>query len=274
MRTKFRFLLIHLLSLMILFPPIIAQSIGDEVKLAKQIRTRGLFDETDFNNDTSAKRSTLMRVRLNAGFQPAENISAFLQLQDSRVYGSEPNTLSSLQNIDLHQAYLRIDNFWTDELAFKVGRMELAYGGQRLVGSVGWHNVGRAFDGSMLSYKANGKLVLDVFGTKLIQQTEPDNADSYFGGIYATVQPVKAHSLDFYILGELNRKQSFENEDDLRRITIGTHDKGKFGAIDYETELAAQLGQRNDVGNKKRRDISAFMVTGSLGYTLDTPYLW
>ena len=272
---KPRFLLIYLLSLLIPTSSIFAQPNTGKVKLAKQIRTRGLFDGTDFNNETPAKRLTLLRVRLDAAFQPAENISTFVQLQDSRSYGSEPNTVTSLQNIDLHQAYIQANNFLIDPLTLKVGRMELAYGGQRLIGSVGWHNVGRAFDGTLLQYKANGKLQFDLFGTKLVQQANPDDVEdtgSYFGGIYATIKPKKSHHLEFYALGELNRDETIQGEDDLRRLTIGTHDKGKFSAIDYEVEVAAQLGKRHNIQTKASQDIAAYMLTGSVGYTINTKH--
>ena len=50
----------------------------------------------------------------------------------------------------LHQAYFSVNKLFDLPLNLKLGRMELSYGPQRLIGAVGWHNVGRSFDGGIL----------------------------------------------------------------------------------------------------------------------------
>ena len=143
---------------------------------------------------------------------------------------------------------------------------------ERLLGAVGWDNVGRAFDTSLLRYKVNKKLTIDSIGAKVVHQGDPGDPDDtgfYFGGLYATYQPKKTYRLDFYGLAETNRKQTVKDENDLDRLTLGTYDKGKLNALDYEVEAAVQLGRRHNPNSGKRQDISAFMLTGSVGYTLD-----
>ncbi len=247
--------------------PVFCYAKDDAVKLSAQIRTRGILDAKDFNNETPANRSTLMRVRLNANFRPTEDISGFFQLQDSRVFGSEPNTLSSINNVDLHQGYLYTTDLLVDGLSLKAGRMVLVYGGQRLVGAVGWHNVGRAFDGTLVAYKLKEEVKFDLFATKLVQQADPEmsgDTAAYLGGLYLTL-----YNFDVYALLEMNRHQTLADSDDLQRLTLGTYRKGSFGMLDYETEAAFQLGTRINPNAKKRQDVSAFMVTGSVGYTFD-----
>ncbi|MBI1930344.1 alginate export family protein [Candidatus Poribacteria bacterium] len=245
---KYWLLLIAFLGvLIILFYPMTAQSDDDKMELSGQIRARSELDGKDFNNDTPAKRATLLRVRLNAAFQPADKISTFIQLQDSREYGTEPGTLADTHNIDLHQAYLQANDFLVDKLTLKMGRMELIYAGERLIGAVGWDNVGRAFDGTVLRYQASRSFTVDLLGTKNTAQADvkaPDDTGFYFGGLYTTYQPKKTYRLDVYALGEWNRKQTMKDEDDLRRITFGTYDRGELDAIDYEVEVAAQIGKR------------------------------
>ncbi len=264
---KSKHLFLYLLSLFILSAPVLCYSKDDAVKLSSQIRTRGILDSKDFNNKTPTNRSTLMRVRLNANFQPTEDISGLLQLQDSRVFGTEPSTLASIDNIDLHQGYLYTTDFLVDGLSLKAGRMELIYGGQRLIGVVGWHNIGRAFDGTLMAYKLKEKLKLDLFATKLVQQADPEmpgDTGAYFGGLYLTL-----YNFGVYSLLEMDRRQTLGGIDDLRRMTLGTYGKGNFGMLDYETEAAVQLGTRIDPTAKKQQDVSAFMVTGAVGYTFD-----
>lgn len=264
---KSKRLFVCALSLSILSAPILCYAKDNAVKLSAQIRTRGILDRKDFNNETPTHRSTLMRVRLNANFQATEDISGMLQLQDSRVFGTEPSTLASTDNVDLHQGYLYTTDFLVDGLSLKAGRMELVYGGQRLIGAVGWHNVGRAFDGTLLAYRLKEKLKVDLFATKQVQQADPEmsrDTGAYFGGLYLTL-----YNFGVYSLLEMNRHQTLENMDDLQRMTLGTHGKGSFGMLDYETEAAVQLGTRTDPTAKKQQAVSAFMLTGSVGYTLD-----
>lgn len=258
---------LYVLSLFMFSAPVFCYAKDDAVKLSAQIRTRGILDAKDFNNETPANRSTLMRVRLNANFRPTKDISGFFQLQDSRVFGSEPNTLSSINNVDLHQGYLYTTDLLVDGLSLKAGRMVLVYGGQRLVGAVGWHNVGRAFDGTLVAYKLKEEVKFDLFATKLVQQADPEmsgDTAAYLGGLYLTL-----YNFDVYALLEMNRHQTLADSDDLQRLTLGTYRKGSFGMLDYETEAAFQLGTRINPNAKKRQDVSAFMATGSVGYTFD-----
>jgi hypothetical protein len=63
----------------------------------------------------------------------------FVQLQDSRQFGEETSTLAdgSADNIDFHQADLKLDQLSSARLSLTLGRQELAYVGQRLIGAVG-----------------------------------------------------------------------------------------------------------------------------------------
>ena len=251
------------------------ESSKDGIKLSGQFRTRGELGSTDFNNDTPINRNTQLRVRLNAAFQPAESISTFVQFQDSRIYGTEPNTFTNIRNVDLHQAYLQVDNFIAKKLSLKMGRMEMSYAKERLVGTVDWHNVGRAFDGTLLRYALDQRSALDVFGTKIVQRADYENpADTgfYFGGLYASHRPKESYRVDLYILGELNRRETGSHGADLQRVTIGTYDTGNFNMIDYDVEAAVQFGTRYNSSTEERQRISAFMLTGAIGYTVDVAY--
>ena len=263
-----------ILVVAIIYPRSIESS-KDGIKLSGQFRTRGELGSTDFNNDTPIDRNTQLRVRLNAAFQPAESISTFVQFQDSRIYGTEPNTFTNIRNVDLHQAYLQVASFFAKKLSLKMGRMEMAYAKERLVGAVDWHNVGRAFDGTLLRYALNQRSTLDVFGTKIVQRADYENpADTgfYFGGLYASHRPKESYRVDLYILGELNRRETGNHGADLQRVTIGTYDTGNFNVIDYDIEAAVQFGTRYNASTEERQRISAFMLTGAIGYTVDIAF--
>ena len=255
-----------------IFSPRPIESSKDGIELSGQFRSRGVFDATDFNSDTPALRSTLLRTRLNAAFQPAKKISTFVQLQDSRVFGIEHGSIANLRNVDLHQAYLQVEDFFAQKLTLKMGRMQLAYAEERLIGAFDWSNVGRAFDGTLLSYAPNDMFSLDIFGTKIVQRTDyknPADTGFYFGGLYASHQPKESYRVDLYILGELNRRKAENQGADLQRVTIGTYDTGKFAVIDYDVEAAVQFGTRYNASTGERQRVSTFMLAGEIGHTFD-----
>ena len=101
------------------------------------------MDGRDFLTRTIPNAYALLRSRLGAYITPVENVQVFLQVQDSRAFGEETiggrfNTISNTRNLDLHQGYLKVDDLFVDGLSAKVGRTELSYGNERLVGPVGW----------------------------------------------------------------------------------------------------------------------------------------
>ena len=81
---------------------------------------------------------------------PRAAFPSSLQLQDSRVLGTEGNRVSSTVDVfDLHQGYLQLVAPWRgSEIGLRAGRQEIALGNERLVGAVNWSNTGRTFDGA------------------------------------------------------------------------------------------------------------------------------
>ena len=76
-------------------------ALADEtLKFNAQVRHRFEVDNKDFNSDTGIKSFNLLRTRVGATFMPSQNVKAFVQFQDSRVWGEEPGTLAPVDNID------------------------------------------------------------------------------------------------------------------------------------------------------------------------------
>ncbi len=156
---------ITILVFSILIFGVTTYSAQNKLDVSAQIRPRFQMNNKDFNNDISSNNFTELRTRLGLKFSPIENVVGFVQLQDSRVYGTEPNTLTSIDNIDLHQAYFNVNKLFDLPLNLTLGRLELNYGPQRLIGAVGWHNVGRSFDGGVLQLNTE-KVDVDFFSAK------------------------------------------------------------------------------------------------------------
>ena len=120
---------------------------AQQVTLGGQVRPRFEYREPAGNRDDGA---TSMRVRVNLSALLERNVQAFIQLQDVRFFGEETNTLGdfSADNFDLHQGYLELNHSGDAGFALRVGRQEVNFGGERLVGAVGWTQQARSFDGA------------------------------------------------------------------------------------------------------------------------------
>ena len=243
-----------------------------------ELRLRSEADMRDFSNSTPANIYSLLRARLAADINPAAGVNLFLQVQDSRVLGSETaagafSTLANTANLDLHQGYLRLDDFLMNGLSLQAGRMEVSFGTQRMIGAVGWNNVGRSFDGVRFT-SAQSFGTVDLFALNTGETTvAPGSATpaavayareggQFLGGLYATLGKMGPLALDGFVLYESNRKQTVPGTNDLSRVTVGGYGRGSAGSIWYQSEIAYQMGK------VFTRDLSAYMVTGMVGLDL------
>jgi Alginate export len=246
------------LALTLLMSGITFAGDGDWLKYSLQIRSRFEMNGKDFDADTDLNNYTLMRTRLGLTFKPMENTMAFFQVQDSRVWGEETSTLGdgSADAFDVHQAYFKIKKLFGANIALKLGRMEVVYGPQRLMGSVGWHNIGRSFDGVILSFYGE-KYKVDLFNLKERERLEiGDDGDKNVIGLYGDFKLFKGETTQLYFIW-----QKLDETDDLSRFTAGFYAKGKTGGFRHELEFALQGGKIAG------EDISAFMAAANFGYT-------
>jgi hypothetical protein len=270
-------LLTFLLTRIVLVDCALSQDFTPSTKWTGELRMRNEIDRRDFNSSTPSNTYSLLRTRLGLEALPAENVRVFIQAQDSRAFGQEKDasgfsTSADTKNIDLHQGYIEVKNMFSDRLTLRLGRQELSYGNERLIGSLGWSNTGRSFDGGLAKLNFTD-LSLDVFAMNVGEVQSPVSAAtpatvSYvrdagqdFYGFYSTIKSITNHKIDAYVLYQWNRALSAGNSDSLQRFTVGSYIKGTADAFDYEAELAFQGG------TIATSDISAFMGTTALGYS-------
>lgn len=229
----------------------------DKLKVDAQIRPRFNNSNKDFNGDTGANSFTELRTRLGVAYSPSKDLTGFIQIQDSRLFGSEAHTLADSKNLDLHQAYFILNNFFKLPLNVKVGRMELSYGAQRLIGAVGWHNVGRSFDGSVVKLFTK-PIDIDFIAARTNESgLAGDEEDQFLFSAYGNLKIVDNFVIEPFVI--------FENtvEVDFNRITLGVYakSKNKKSPFQHELDAAYQLGTQI-----KDQDISAFMLAYNLNY--------
>ncbi len=143
----------------------------------------------------------------------------------------------------------------------KMGRQELIYGDQRLVGNFDWGNLARSFDGAVIRVE-NPDFWLDLFGTRI----HPNVNEYQFAGAYGHWKKFPQGELEPYVL-VLHSSTAGLGSGDLGIVTIGSRIVGKFKKnYDYGFEGAYQTGK--NAGNL----VSAFATHFRLGYTFSPSF--
>lgn len=248
------------------------------VKWSGEVKARGEIDGRDFLNRTPLNAYTFLRTRLGVDVSPSANVRLLVQLQDSRVFGQfaaagPANSTANLGNLDLHQGYLRLDSLFQTGLSVSLGRMELSYANQRILGAAEWSNVGRSLDGALVRYRWDAN-TMDIFSMNVTEySTPPTNATPastagvggegfLLSGLWYSGSVTEKFTLDGFLLYEWSRKSAGSPEGELSRATLGAYGRGSAEQFFYEAEAAYQFG---DIATKT---IGAYLLSGTLGYKL------
>jgi hypothetical protein len=172
--------------------------------------------------------------------------------------------------VDLYQAYIEMDNIADTPLMARIGRQELVYGREWLVGNnnAGMNFSGLSFDGVKAGYESDVLSVdawwtqLEDFATPLQGVSQDDSID--FFGVYGTYSGIENMAIDAYFLWV--RNDLFSDVDDL--FTVGARVAGCWdspvGLLDYNVEGAYQFGDTGFGG-----DYNAWAIDALAGYTFD-----
>jgi hypothetical protein len=225
------------------------------VALDGSIRFRGEWDgRTAAAGDDAA---TLSRVRLGLRAIIEPRIRAYVQLQDARAWGTEGNTLTdaSADQFDLHQGFVELEH---GPVTARLGRQEMAFGDQRLVGAVGWTNTGRSFDGARLLGRS-GSLEWTLFWMNVAeldallatgvnpQVNQGTGDDGWLLGGFATTA-LGPSTAEFTLLVDRTAVT-----DESYTANVRVH--GAAGPLLYEGAAAYQVGP----------DRSAYLLSGKAG---------
>ncbi len=229
--------------------------IGDtgRVALTGQLRTRFVrHDGKDGRNDNKGPVYVENRARLGVSITLDNGVGGLIQLQDVRVWGEEKDTLGNVaaEGLDLHQAYADIP-LGLDGLKLRIGRQEMGFDEQRLIGSVGWTPQARAFDAALVSFKRSDFMLsadvfyaqtsdLDTILPKTPSEEDADKDISLFTGAIAHLDLLSADNADntLAIYTLIDRSENA----DRTRVTLGAHDQGKVGMFRYRVEAYLQTG--------------------------------
>ena len=265
-----------------------AWDVGVQVRVRYEPRDNFWSGANDFKENVATPDNSywLERVKLHVGYS-AKWFSAFVEGRGSYTTGDERDPNPETDGpLDLHQAYFTIGNHKEFPLSLKVGRQELSYGDERLIGAFDWNNLGRVFDAAKVRWQ-NEWFAADVFASHpVIPQDGKFNVDNdhdYFSGVYATTTRVPKNSVDLYFLARNADRNAAADvpspqfpQPSARDIyTVGGRIKsqaGQFHGFDYLIDGAYQFGDYADPrlvagGVSPRLDHSAFMTVVQAGYT-------
>lgn len=217
-------------------------------------------------NGSAELDAMFYRTRLGLGIAPMDvgkgrKVSLLFEPQASGIWG--PSGVLADAAIGLHQGKLRIagESDWLD-----LGRFEMAYGEHLVIGTVGWHQTARTFDGARAHFSLGGGAWLDAFATMIeegnvLGEVDPVTAgDEYFTGAYAGFGPKIGPDtdLDAYLLTRIVPKTTTDGTT-TAEITIGSRFKKKIESLILRVEAGVQLGNRTpDVS------VFAFQIDGDV----------
>ena len=260
-----------------------------EVKLGGELRVRGVIvdngdsDVVETPTDVTVNNGGFFeqRTRLNGEASVDENAKVFVQVQDSRKWGSEianakgDTTVDTADNvnggIDLSQGYVEIDKlFGLSPVSVKMGRQAMFYGEHRLIGSLEWSNNARRCDALKFIFKIGDAADIDLWTAKVSEANKAWGNDSNFNGIYTSLKMVRNHEIDVYLLQKIVGSNDVYpaiagNQTNSNFFTLGGRIKGDIKSIrlDYGAELATQFGDTTD-----KVDKSAMAYAARIGYTI------
>lgn len=234
----------------------------DKVKVGGEFRTRM---EARFDDSLGAPGGVndifvLLRTRVYLDINPGEGVRLFGMFQNSETLNQNSNAIfKTPDKTTFYQGYAQFLTKGRLTTRLKLGRQELKYGSERLIGAFNWGNLGRSFDGAVLRLENNG-FWLDLFGSRI---RLPNGKEAQLAAGYGHINHFFDGILEPYVIVYHGNTIGLNNGE-LSLVTIGTRIVGKVDKHwDYGFEGAYQTGQ--STGNL----ISAYAAHGKFGYTFN-----
>ncbi|WP_404421911.1 alginate export family protein [Nibricoccus sp. IMCC34717] len=260
-------------------PYMSAWDIGVNIRTRFESKYNGGFTDAGSNWDFSTRKQddndnsyTLVRVMPRIAYT-GKWLAATVEGRSSYSYGDERfNATAAGQGLterdgllDVHQAFVMIGNHKEFPVSIKLGRQELAYGDQRLVGHFRWNNNARTFDAAKVRYQ-HAWFGVDLWTGGVVyndhNSLNRSNLQDLFSGAYFNFPRVSTKEIvEGYLLARnVNRgivtdnwsgvsaPFRFPGAQDL--YTAGVRVKSKpnaYGKWDYGVELMHQFGNRTSV---------------------------
>jgi hypothetical protein len=250
---------------------------------------------------------TLQRMRLSFDADINRNVMARVMFQDSRTFGEHEgnsfdsiNTDDNLSRTDVQEGYVQLRNLGDitpllTNVQLRIGRWQQDYGNQRQIGSLGWANQSRSYDGAKVMYK-KGNLWVDVFawqvhenatggvsGSRAFDQTT--DLDTVLYGMYSQYKfggALKGNLIEPFVIVKAE-----STDEDRSSLTLHTENETRYswgfraagsdidglGGFDYTVEPVWQTGTSRytplnlSTTRHAKENIDAWAIHAEAGYT-------
>lgn len=208
-------------------------------------------------NEGNNDRWLLHRIRMNLSVLPTPWLAFHVQGQDSRVFFKRQpaGAATYINRTDLRMAYAEIGK---GAAVLRVGRQELAYGEDRMLGAANWGNVARTFDAVklLLNHK---NLKLDLFAASVvrIQQrglSRHQEGNNLHGAYFQWKGPLNGATIEPYFYWRVGPSPLGHQD---RRVAALRWLGPLPGRFDYSTETVQQSGS---LGDKTVRAFATHLV--------------
>jgi hypothetical protein len=231
-------------------------ALGDEKKWYEKItlggelriRSETQLDYGPLTGGVDDDSFVLLRARPHLDAKPIDGIRIFIQPQFSRAFAQEESTIAGNADagnpnnvFDLHQGFLDLNQIGGSVASLRLGRQELIYGEERLVGAFNWSNIGRSFDAGKIRLEWE-RFSIDGF----FAWNEKAAGNEYFTGLYGSWKVRPNMTFEGYSL------LLWDNDGDgapgvtgTKIVTIGDRLAGTLWneKFDYSVEATLQVGK-------------------------------
>ncbi|HRK33321.1 MAG TPA: alginate export family protein [Candidatus Hydrogenedentes bacterium] len=256
-------------------------------------------------DDSTSLDFVEQRTRLNVKADFTNEVSAFIEIDSYDIWGTDfrsnyitgvDGAAVSTDDVEIYQAYIEANEMWGFPLRARIGRQELSFGSEWLVGvnDTASFFQGLSFDGLRLTYGTD-VFSVDAFVTTLAEGgAVEEDEDVTFSGIYGSYKGLEEITIDAYwfwlrdarSLNDTNFVAPIEWLEDIFSLddydvtnlhTVGLRGAGTIGAFDFEAEAAFQFGDSHSAGflfkpflyGDDGSEYDAWGANLEVGYTFD-----
>jgi hypothetical protein len=196
----------------------------------------------------------LNQLWLGVSIRPESWLSFFGQAQDSRIFlnGVVADAPPLANTWDLHQAWVQLGGVEKYPVAVRVGRQELNFGEQRLVGASPWLNAPRVFDAALVTVRL-ADVRIDTFASSVVNSVNGEmdhhkQGNPFYGTYFAFGKLIPNASVEPYFFWRISPvgfgpAYASGAKGRLDEGTLGLRIAGKLPwRFDYGAEMARQAG--------------------------------
>ncbi|HEY6641521.1 alginate export family protein [Povalibacter sp.] len=238
-------------------------SLGGEARVRIEHASRPALGVLGSGDDTY----TLQRALVHGDLHLGDRFRLFVELGAFDATNKQIDAPPSVDQLDVQQAFvdLRIRER-RDNTVVRLGRQEMAFGSQRLIGIRDGPNVRRNYDGLRIT-RTSGLRQLDLIAVRPVELESGvfDNKTSnreVLVGVYATDRTSTDRRLiDIYALGYEREEAVFANASGReKRVSLGSRFFGSESVWDWDIEATVQTG------TIARSTIFAWGLASNVGY--------